>query len=1009
MADTLSNNFCSLCGYSFDRFGTDESNIRTSLASKVVEQSGLLEMLDITVSPLRKELVFICSSCRTVFSNYTLAKTNFKYREREALKLLTEPVETNEQGQLPFVPYLKRKCMLRSNAYRPSKIQKVDSNAAESKASNEQHQSQGKKESKPQQRKEESDNLLTVNNDQTWKSEAGIRTTRPGSVRYDAVKFLEEGRYRALLTKLWGQSKRFRVSCLSFLSTVIKRETKDLLKHGTLFTKKLDKSSLRDISWGPTINIVSEVAPATFCILFALLGVEVQKMSQEKKEAKQNLAGCMLSMALYKRYKRLANFVPLLHSLYLNNIGTSMKVNQALHQIGLTVPSFKLPGVFKQIVALHKEPTQQWKRELELALEIIHRRPEASPKKYYTERRKRSVVPKPTPVTSYGLCWDSIQLPCHSSNGKEKNPEPLMAQAYAVKNRVPFMMTYKDPDVKLADNIAFEEFVPDSEDFIRIREQMKIEVKKILIKYIKTFENLSVTEQHQHSNLMMQKTKMVDLGSVFRSPSDNGSVASLMKDLKGYMACDEGEPVPMCIFGGQQSVEKMVCAKDVMSCFSEKLDRLDGLEPSITDFGRQILLTKDIIKSFFPNGLSKEFRNLHHIRELEKSLLNKCENSDFNAICTILEVIAHSYTVAIAENKLLISMANSTTMPGEGSKKTLEKISEEIVAEIWPTVDTASLDTVRQGNEPVKDGECSFGDCVNFREKARLPCSERCGRPFYFCCKKPLNDGLVECARRENCPRGAWFHLNKKCSGLVEAPEDDWLCSLCATQKQMVGFQEQFDGTWEFHRGLLWYCLFFWVGNSAEQQGNGWLLHAVWKVSMPLFENKGYSDYLHQAYSFLSGVAGRIPRLAAHDTVHNRTVNIKGGPNSNLSWDRAVELFNQELLRMPEPAKKRKDSIIPKKACGCWIHSVNEAWTKDICNKPDHKKKNKAELIREYLSYLNSLNFLRKVPGRKLYKDINYTHVISIKKPDEFVKTLKELCDKDVSRQMNERENDVLE
>ncbi|KAG7163043.1 Tigger transposable element-derived protein 1-like 162 [Homarus americanus] len=162
-------------------------------------------------------------------------------------------------------------------------------------------------------------------------------------------------------------------------------------------------------------------------------------------------------------------------------------------------------------------------------------------------------------------------------------------------------------------------------------------------------------------------------------------------------------------------------------------------------------------------------------------------------------------------------------------------------------------------------------------------------------------------------------------------------------------------------------------------------------------------------HTHLTGVAGRIPRLAAHDTVHNRTVNIKGGPNSNLSWDRAVELFNQELLRMPEPAKKRKDSIIPKKACGCWIHSVNEAWTKDICNKPDHKKKNKAELIREYLSYLNSLNFLRKVPGRKLYKDINYTHVISIKKPDEFVKTLKELCDKDVSRQMNERENDVLE
>lgn len=84
----------------------------------------------------------------------------------------------------------------------------------------------------------------------------------------------------------------------------------------------------------------------------------------------------------------------------------------------------------------------------------------------------------------------------------------------------------------------------------------------------------------------------MDCGAVFRSPADNGSVATLMKDLKRYMAYDEGEPIPLCIFGGQDAVEKMVSAKDVMSCFSEKLDRLDGLEPAITDFGRQILLAK---------------------------------------------------------------------------------------------------------------------------------------------------------------------------------------------------------------------------------------------------------------------------------------------------------------------------------------------------------------------------------------------------------------------------------
>lgn len=117
-----------------------------------------------------------------------------------------------------------------------------------------------------------------------------------------------------------------------------------------------------------------------------------------------------------------------------------------------------------------------------------------------------------TPVISYSLCWDSIQHPQYSSHNQKKNPDPLMAQAYAARNRVPFLMTYKDPDIRLADNISFEEFVPDSEDFIRVREQMKKEVQKILIKYLKVFNKLTVTEHHQYSDLMMQKNYTVRRG-----------------------------------------------------------------------------------------------------------------------------------------------------------------------------------------------------------------------------------------------------------------------------------------------------------------------------------------------------------------------------------------------------------------------------------------------------------------------------------------------------------------
>lgn len=73
--------------------------------------SGLLKKLNITISPLKKELVFICFACRNVFINYNHAKENFEIREKQALNLLLGPVQADNKGLLPFVPYLKRKCL----------------------------------------------------------------------------------------------------------------------------------------------------------------------------------------------------------------------------------------------------------------------------------------------------------------------------------------------------------------------------------------------------------------------------------------------------------------------------------------------------------------------------------------------------------------------------------------------------------------------------------------------------------------------------------------------------------------------------------------------------------------------------------------------------------------------------------------------------------------------------------------------------------------------------------
>lgn len=45
----------------------------------------------------------------------------------------------------------------------------------------------------------------------------------------------------------------------------------------------------------------------------------------------------------------------------------------------------------------------------------------------------------------------------------------------------------------------------------------------------------------------------------------------------------------------------------------------------------------------------------------------------------------------------------------------------------------------------------------------------------------------------------------------------------------------------------------------------------------------------------ISGAAGWLPPRLMHETVHNRTVNLKGGKGRNIAMDRVCEFLNAEF------------------------------------------------------------------------------------------------------------------
>ena len=51
----------------------------------------------------------------------------------------------------------------------------------------------------------------------------------------------------------------------------------DILQQDTLFTRKMGDQAFQEVCWGPTMNTLANAAPATLCLLLALLGVDAAK------------------------------------------------------------------------------------------------------------------------------------------------------------------------------------------------------------------------------------------------------------------------------------------------------------------------------------------------------------------------------------------------------------------------------------------------------------------------------------------------------------------------------------------------------------------------------------------------------------------------------------------------------------------------------------------------------------------------------------------------------------
>ena len=231
----------------------------------------------------------------------------------------------------------------------------------------------------------------------------------------------------------------------------------------------------------------------------------------------------------------------------------------------------------------------------------------------------------------FTMCLDNVGKKVISRHPTEivKNQYLNMALGYIAINRVKSSnANWREENLTKAIDIPINRFIPQTEDFDRLRYRMVVLVGWIISKHLPWFKsNFSecITSHiaHQFSNESARKSVLVNLGVFDEDPCSTQGAIGIYEKLHKYIPVVDNVPVKTVVFGDGLSCERGNDAQRARCNGLTPAERLEGLEPAAQEFHKEMLLLQDFYDKFYKGtsasdrGTLCQVKNLFNFRQVK--------------------------------------------------------------------------------------------------------------------------------------------------------------------------------------------------------------------------------------------------------------------------------------------------------------------------------------------------------------------------------------------------------
>ncbi|XP_072182209.1 uncharacterized protein [Diadema setosum] len=363
---------------------------------------------------------------------------------------------------------------------------------------------------------------------------------------------------------------------------------------------------------------------------------------------------------------------------------------------------------------------------------------------------------------------------------KPTSTDPLnLFQCYAAMDRVPcFHLSDVHPSIEDIEAISEEVFLPSKKDVELLRMEYLVTIKRILSSHIPVFKKMKTVDHipHPHAAETKKKSKIFPFGILQKTGSKVSKMADVLDHLTQYVPKDSSsQPIPLLLFGDQESCERHRDAQDALENEELEWDRLSGLHPAIQEWNKRVLTLQD------------DFALLYNIRSMRSSgtlsfikkhfgfiTVNEKIPICFDDATSLLRFTTEGYVLAAA-----LHLMGITSVHEAGRDEITTDIAayfDRICNEVLDLAFHPPYQNLLHEEEdtPVGHPSCDQGEPAS--SKPSMEDGPSSSTSHYCLCRSVLEEDMIGCDNPA-CDRGSWFHYSCISLSKSKVPQGVWFCS----------------------------------------------------------------------------------------------------------------------------------------------------------------------------------------------------------------------------------------